>query len=64
MDADENNACDECGAELPGDGLGAGSIAAIVIGSVAVVGLGGFAIVRFGIRNKKKGNSSVDDLTR
>ena len=53
IDADENALCDECGAELPTEGLSGGVIAGIVIASVAVVGLGGFLIFRFGIKKKR-----------
>ncbi len=53
IDADENNACDECGAELPRDGLGAGAIAGIAAGSVAVLGGGGFALFWFVFRKKR-----------
>lgn len=53
IDADENALCDECGAELPREGLSGGVIAGIVIASVAVVGLGGFLIFRFGIKKKR-----------
>jgi len=53
IDADENAICDECGAELPREGLSGGVIAGIVIASVAVGGLGGFLIFRFRIKKKR-----------
>ncbi len=54
VDADENNACDVCNAELPKNGLSGGAIAGIVIGIVAVLGGGGFALFWFVIRKKIK----------
>ncbi len=53
VDADENNSCDECGAELPKDGLSGGTIAGIVVGSVAILGGGGFALWWFVFRKKR-----------
>ncbi len=53
IDADENHACDECGAELPKDGLSGGAIAGIVIGSLLILGGGGFALWWFVFRKKR-----------
>ncbi len=53
VDADENNSCDECGAELPKDGLSGGAIAGIATGSAVVLGGGGFSLWWFVFRKKK-----------
>ena len=52
-DANDDRICDECGAELPREGLSGGAIAAIAIGAVAVTGLGGFSLFWFVIKKKK-----------
>ena len=52
-DANDDRICDECGAELPREGLSGGAIAAIAIGAVAVAGLGGFSLFWFVIKKKK-----------
>ena len=45
--------CDECGAELPKDGISGGAIAGIAVGSTAAVGLGSFSLFWFVIKKKK-----------
>ena len=54
VDADENDTCDVCGAEIPKDGLSGGAIVGIVIGSVIALGGGGFALFWFVIRKKRR----------
>ncbi len=53
VDADKNNACDECNTELPKEGLSGGAIAGIATGSVAVLGGGGFTLWWFIFRKKR-----------
>ena len=53
VDTDEDRICDECGEDMPRDGLSGGAIAAIAIGAVAVAGLGGFSLFWFVIKKKK-----------
>ena len=52
-DADENRICDNCGDEIPRDGLSGGAITGIVLGSTGVVGIGGFSLFWFVIKKKK-----------
>ncbi len=54
INADKNNTCDECGAELPKDGLSGGAIAGIVVGCALVLFGGGFAVYWFMIKKKKR----------
>jgi len=51
-DADKDELCDLCGAEVPKSGLSGGAIAGIVIGGVVVLGVGGFALIWFVIKKK------------
>ena len=53
VDADENELCDACNAELPKNGLPAGAIVGIVIGAVVLLGGGGFALFWFVIKKKR-----------
>ena len=53
VDTNKNGACDVCGAELAGKGLGVGAIIGIAAGSASVLGGGGFALYWFVIRKKK-----------
>ncbi len=50
VDADKNNACDECGESFE---LSGGAIAGIVIGSLLILGGGGFVVYWFVIRKKR-----------
>ena len=52
-DADENRICDNCGDEIPRDGLSGDAITGIVLGSTGVVGIGGFSLFWFVIKKKK-----------
>ena len=52
-DANDDRICDECGAELPREGLSGGAISGIVIGSAAIAGSGGFSLFWFVIKKKK-----------
>ena len=45
--------CDECGAEIPKDGISGGAVTGIAVGSTAAVGLGGFSLFWFAIKKKK-----------
>ena len=47
VDTDEDRICDECGEDMPRDGLSGGAIAAIIIGATLLLGLGGFLFYRF-----------------
>ena len=53
VDADENDTCDVCGAEIPKDKLSGGAVAGIVIGSAVGLGGGGFALWWFVFRKKR-----------
>ncbi len=51
-DANEDYICDECGAELPKDGLSTGAVVGIVAGSTVVAGAGGFSLFWFVLKKK------------